>query len=994
MDFRRHPNNIHSFDIVEQSLKGHMYERVSSLSAEVWVTPEPVPFSLRQSGRYAKVNAGDVWGALWDCGWFHFTGRVPKECAGKPVVLLLDVGGEGLVVDSDGKPVRGLTTPGTTREYSHGSMGKRVVWVSEHSTGAEAIDVWVDAGCNDLSGKLPSKGALLGAEIAVCRENVRKLYYDYSLLRDLLKVVPVSRGRYSKILNALTDAGRALLTYDEKRIEKALALLRPEVEKRGGDPSFTIYAVGHAHIDLAWLWPLRESRRKGARTFSTAVALLRKYTEYVFGASQAQLYEWIRQDHPSLFEEIKGLVAAGRWEIQGGFWVESDVNIPAGESLVRQALYGQEYFKKHFGIQPETCWIPDSFGYTAQLPQIAQKSGMKYIQVHKLGWSELFKYPHHSFVWRGLDGSSLFAHSNTVETYNSWCTPQEIARCEVDYADKLYNDSALLMFGLGDGGGGPGMEHLELLRRQKNLDGVSPVAQAPSTTFYKKLEEAASELAVLEGPLDLDKHTGTFTSHARIKAYNHAIERSFYRVELLHTLAALHRQLPYPAEKLEEVWKKALLYQFHDIICGTSIERVYTECYAWYEAALAELAAMESAAMMSLGPDQAIWNTLDRPAAKWFRINETWKNIRLEPFSCRLVSDCSESEEACCSSSGDNVLENDCVRIGFDDQGHITSIYDKAMKLEFIDEPINEFLLYDDRLNLHDEDGVDNAWDFPPDYRERMLGSFELKDSQWIVDGPYSICKQLWSYATSVIQLEICLATGSRIIDFKFSIDWAERQCMLRTDIRTAINNPRMLRGTQYGYVEEYMNGKSEIDAAKLDSCVHRWADLSDGAAGLALLNKHKYGIGFHEGCLDFCLLRSPTYPDANADKGLHQFSYALFPHLGSAIEADVEAAARLYECPPFPGTGAAFGSLITIDGKGVILDWVKRGERGGVVLRFYETFGRPTTARVEMHAFRLATAQLTDLLERPVKSLDIQNNSFELDFGAFEILTVLLEAE
>ena len=330
MDPMRHASQRLVLETTENELQERMYRVVDALRTEVWVTPEPVPFSERTNGRHTVVHPGDVWGGLWDCGWFRFQGRVPADCAGKPVVLLLDVGGEGLVFDGEGQPVRGITTAGTSGAYTHGMMGKRVVWVSETALGGEEIDVWVDAGCNDLHGSLPSGGKLVRADVAVREDSLRDLYYDFSTLRDLLAAVPEKRNRHARVLVALVRAARVLHDFTETEARRAREILRPELAKRGGTPSFQVCAVGHAHIDLGWTWPVRETKRKGVRTFATVLSLMERYPDYVFGASQAQLYEWVREQHPEMFDRIRLRVAEGRWEVQGGFWVECDVNMPSG----------------------------------------------------------------------------------------------------------------------------------------------------------------------------------------------------------------------------------------------------------------------------------------------------------------------------------------------------------------------------------------------------------------------------------------------------------------------------------------------------------------------------------------------------------------------------------------------------------------------------------------------------------------------------------------
>jgi alpha-mannosidase len=991
MDPMRHASQRLVLETTENELQERMYRVVDALRTEVWVTPEPVPFADRTCGRHVVIRPGEVWGGLWDCGWFRFQGRVPADCAGKPVVLLLDVGGEGLVFDGEGQPVRGITTAGTSGAYTHGMMGKRVVWVAERALGGEEIDVWVDAGCNDLHGSLPSGGKLVRADLAMREDALRELYYDFSTLRDLLSAVPEKRNRHARALSALARAARVLHDYTETEVHRAQEILRPELEKRGGTPSFRVCAVGHAHIDLGWTWPVRETKRKGARTFATALALMDRYPDYVFGASQAQLYEWVRLQHPEMFDRIRRRVAEGRWEVQGGFWVECDVNMPSGESLARQALYGQRYFQEHFGAMPETCWIPDTFGYTAALPQIARLSGMTCIEAFKINWCELFRYPFTSFVWEGIDGSRLLAQTLTNENYSSWCTPSEIARCEENRKNDLGPDVGLLLFGLGDGGGGPGMEHLELLERVKDLEGVAPTEQIPASEFFRRLAESQDSLPVWKGPLDMDKHTGTLTSQAKGKMRNREIELALHRTEFLCTEALLAKDAVYPSAELERIWKEALLYQFHDILSGTCIQRVHDECEVWYVEALARLEGLSAAAMAAMAASEdALWNTLDVPVSTWTRTAAGWRRLEVPAFACRTLRTAEGSPLVGTAAADGSSLENDLVRLVFDESGRISSLLDKASGREFLAQPVNELAVYDDFLGLNKTWGIDNAWDFPVDYRERQVGSFVLESVEWGTDGPFAYRKQTFRYGTSVLVQTIRLEEGSAKVDLEFEVDWRERRRMLRTRFPLAFRTTELLRGIQFGHVDEAACDR-EFQKIRQDSPVHGWVDASDGSIGLALLNRYKYGVSLRDGAIDLCLLRSPTSPAPLADFGHHAFSYALLPHVGGALEAGVPDAARIDAQPPISAKGDDQDSPIRFVGEGIVLDTVKAGEDGGVVLRFYENRGKPASGRLRASPGLPREAFESDLLERIRRALPLEEGTWILEFKAFEIKTVLL---
>ncbi|MDQ0919035.1 hypothetical protein [Paenibacillus sp. V4I5] len=485
-------------------IENHIYLPVAPLSAIAYVTKEPVSFEERMSGQFLEVRPGEKWGELWDCAWFHFQGQVPREAAGSKVVLVLDVNGELCLVDEEGTPTQGLTNVNSEFDLTLGLPGKRVVQFASSASGEEVIDLWADAGNNDLFGHYRS-GTLKEAQIAICSEATRQLYYDYEVLLDLAKHLEDQSARRARILQALYDVHLLLRDMSEENVAQARRILAPELSKQGGDPTLTATAIGHAHIDLAWLWPIRETYRKGARTFATALRMMEQYPDYVFGASQPQLYEWIKQQHPKLYAQVKERIAEGRWEVQGAMWVEPDSNIAGGEALVRQILFGKRFFQREFGLDMKMLWVPDIFGYSASLPQLLRKSGVEYVMTQKLSWNVHNNHPHHTFLWEGLDGSRVLTHLPPEDTYNGPALPRSILKAERDYLDKNVSDHCLVVFGIGDGGGGPGEEHLERLQREQNLQGLIPVKQEPALNFFEKLAMNKEKYKTWKGELYLEK---------------------------------------------------------------------------------------------------------------------------------------------------------------------------------------------------------------------------------------------------------------------------------------------------------------------------------------------------------------------------------------------------------------------------------------------------------------------------------------------------------
>lgn len=1019
-----------------ERLEEQIYLPLSTLTVTAWVTKEPVPYAERMSGRRLDVAAGDRWGELWDCAWFHFAGKVAEEARGSKVVLLIDVNGELCLVDEAGSPVQGLTNINSEFDYSLGLPGKRVVHISESSAGDEVIDLWGDAGCNDLFGRYRS-GTLKEAVIAICRENVRQLYYDAWVLLETAEKLPQGSARKEKIARALYEATLVLTELTDERIAKASALLGEQLAKRGGDPVLTISAIGHAHIDLAWLWPIRETIRKGARTFSTALAMMERYPDYIFGASQPQLYEWMKVHYPALYERVKERVKEGRWEPQGAMWVESDTNVPGGEALVRQVLYGKRYFMQEFGQEMKTLWMPDVFGYTAALPQILSKSGVDYMMTQKLSWSTYNRHPHHTFMWEGIDGSKVLTHMPPEDTYNSPAAPRSIVKAESEYLDKNISDHCLMLFGIGDGGGGPGEEHLERLAREKNLLGLSPVVQETSAVFFEKLAEKKASYQTWRGELYLEKHQGTLTSQARNKRYNRKLEKALRELEFAAVLARVVCGISYPQAELEEIWKEVLLYQFHDILPGSSIKRVYDESLERYavlleqvEALIAEryeaIAKQQSAspvaiaastgATAAVAASPAAWetltvfNSLPWERTEWLeRQDGTWQRVTVPAMGIAaaeaVLAQVPTTESASASASvvapstpsvcmDDRCIENELLKVAFSADGAIVSIFDKEHNREVVAAGQHANL-----LRVYDDQG--DAWDFRQDYRETGGMALELNETSSLESGPTAGFIHCYQFGESVIIQKVMLTEGSRRIDFVTTVDWKETDKMLRTSFPLNVRSERAACEIQFGYLNRQTHRNTMWDYAKDEICAHHYVDLSEPSYGAALLNDCKYGYRAEGSTLDLNLLRSSTYPDPEADKAEHMFTYSLYPHAGDHIAAEVYKQGYELNVPlrTARAAGNAGGneqpaetrSFFQTAHANVMIEAVKKAEDSdAIIVRLYETSGTSVQSALRV-SLPVEEAWQTDLMENKQERLEAAGGSIPLAFAPFEIKTVQL---
>ena len=960
---------------VQSQIYSRIYREISTLSAEVMVTDEPVKFKDRLNYEYHAIKPGEKWGKLWDCAWFHFTGEADLQYKPEELALLIDLDGEGCVFSSQGVPLRGLTTVKSVFDRSLGLPGKIEVpfteIIEDHS-----VDIWVEAGCNDLFGNY-CNGVLTEAKIVVVNENMRQLYYDYFTLANLASCLDKGDPHYYSIVYALEEAYLALGTdFTDEQVCRAREILRPELERKNAEnPLLKYYAVGHAHMDLAWLWPIRETKRKIGRTFSTVVANMEKYPDYKFGISQPQQLQWLKEEYPELYGKVKEKIMQKRIEPQGAMWVEADTNISGGEALVRQLFYGKKFFHEEFGYDIRELWLPDVFGYSGALPQILKKAGVDYFLTIKLSWNEHNVFPHHTFIWEGIDGSQILAHMPPEGTYNSYGAPESVIRATRVYQERGRVDSAMLLFGIGDGGGGPGMDHLERMKRMENLLGVAPVKQAFAKEFFADLEHQRKKLYKHRGELYLEKHQGTYTSQAHNKKFNRLAEYALMDTEFISVLAGIAAE-EYPKEKLESIWKEVLLYQFHDILPGSSIQRVYNESEARYAELLEEIDGVKSGFMDSLekgGP--AVLNTTSFARTELVLAEDGIYEVTARPYGItKLEKKITEFDV----SFNENTLENAKLKISFNEDGSIHSVYDKTACRETVYDGANRLVIFADMAD---------AWDMAADYRLGETEELTLQSCETVLEPGAVVRTHVYTYQNSTLTQRVILRHNSGIVEFDTQADWQETHKMLRAEFDMAVFSNQVSCDIQFGYIQRSTNCNNSIEYAQQEICAHKWIDLSDSNYGVALLNDCKYGYYAKGNRISVNLLRSQMYPCENQDKGHHHFRYALYPHAGTLADSDVSAQAYAFNRPLVLCGLQETESLFCTDNSKVVIECIKKADDGrGVIVRVYNNsdgFERGEL-KTSLDYSRVTSA---DLMEN-----ELGDVSLSLQLHPFEIVTLRFE--
>lgn len=954
----------------QDCLRAHVYSKVADLTVSCAVTPEPVPYEERLDLEYRKVSVGEQWGELWDCAWFHFEGQVPAEAEGKKLVLLLDVSGEGCLYDRDGSAVRGITNINSHYDYSLGEPGKRVVPFAEKSNGKECVDLWVDVGNNDLFGTFKS-GKLTQAEIAEVNDCVRDVYYDYWVLFDLLKTLDKDSARYCAILYALNEVAETVCSFSGEEMEKCRAILKKELDKKNGDTSLTMYAIGHAHLDLAWLWPIRETKRKALRTFSTVIANMERYPHYIFGGSQPQQFQWVKEQDPKLYGKIKEKIAEGRLEPQGAMWVEPDLNVTSGESLCRQIMMGKNYWKEEFGQDVKIAHIPDVFGFNGALPQIMKKSGVDYLLTIKMSWNKYNQFPYHTFRWQGVDGTEVLVHMPPEGTYNSAMAPHSVMAAEKNFVEKGLAEEAVILYGIGDGGGGPGTEHLERLQREFDLNGIAKVKSGTEREFFAETEKNIARYPLYKGEMYLEKHQGTYTTQARNKYFNRRMEFLLKDAELFLTYDWLKNGGAYPKEEMDQIWQEVLLYQFHDILPGSSIKRVYDESVPRYEKMEERLNAMIAPVCDKMKDGVFNPTSVTRKGI----VEYNGKNYYAEiPAYSAVVPEVIADTDGLCADA--DVLESKCVKVVFNADGQLISVFDKINKREVLKEVSNV-------LNVYEDNG--DAWDMEEGYLHKCRGQFTPESVEVCVEGGYAVRRQVLRYGNSTLTQNIRVNNYDTMVDFSCTADWHETNKFLKAEFTPDIFTNTANCSSQFCNVKRSLSENNPYECAQDEICAHRYMDLSEPEYGVALLNDCKYGHHAKDGVIKLSLLRSSSYPGEQADQGEHRFRYALYPHANEFASSDVVEKAYQYNNKVY---NCMADSILDFEGDGCVVECFKRSENGaGVVIRVCEEKGKPAAA-VLRPGFEYSKAYAVTIDEKVLAPLE----SLEFSLKPFEIVTVLLE--
>ena len=851
---------------------------------------------------------------------------------------------------------------------------------------------------------------------------VRNIFYDLKVPYDALDCFDEQDYIYVKTLKCLEQACNCIDFRSGKNgdfyksIENAEKYLKEEYYgKEWGNTDAVVSYIGHTHIDVAWLWTLAQTREKVQRTFSTVLSLMEQYPEYVFMSSQPQLYEYLKYEAPDIYEGVKKRIKEGRWEAEGAMWLEADCNISSGESLVRQILYGKRFMNDEFGVDNKILWLPDVFGYSAAMPQIMRKSGIDKFVTSKISWSESNILPYDSFMWEGIDGTEIFTYFITAQnhgiselpdfqtTYTGTVSPRMHLGTWERYQQKDYNNETIVTFGFGDGGGGPTYEMLETHRRlEKGIPGLPAAKMTRAGDFLERVEENFNKNCELTkrtpkwvGELYLELHRGTYTSMAKNKKFNRECEFLCQEAETLSVWDTVKCGGEFDRKTLQESWKTILLNQFHDIIPGSSIKEVYDESEEQYKKIYDSVGKIKKEKLENIAnniDEQGImvYNPNGFETSGYVLYNDDLLYAENVPAMGFRVIARQELEPV---SLKDKVIESKYYRIEFDDNMNIISIYDNENDREIIEKGKhgNQLCIFEDYPRDYDN------WEITNYYKQKMWFVDNVESVQSVRGNGFGGFKIVRKYMKSVIEQTILVYTESRRIDFITNVDWHENHVLLKTSFATTIHTNMASYDIQFGSIERPNHQNTSWDAAKFEVCAHKWADLSEEGYGVSLLNNCKYGHSAMGGELQLTLIKCGTYPNYEADQGVHKFTYSLYPHSDSFKHGGTINEAYKLNRPmsavATPGGGKlpSCGSIISTDCENIIVETVKPAEDGnGVIIRFFDAWNKKSKPIMNL-GFDAKNIWLCDLMENKQERIG-RGNSFTTDVKNFEIITVLAE--
>jgi len=1003
-----------------------MFTKVDEVPMKKYHTTESL-YSIPDESNFKDCKKGDIWEGEKTYCWFKGSYKVLSSLAGQNLYLYPHIGGYEMMMWVDGVPSGIFCSKIIVN--SHGNHYCDML--KQQVTGGENIEIALEVYAHhDFPGVAPLETESQGnftyvyESVDICTKNdeICAFYFDLKTLNQVVARLDSNNFVRSNIVAQLIEVHKVLyydydnVDYDTfmGAIRKAHPILQKLLKNQNSISAPSAGIIGHSHMDTAWLWHKDETLKKCTRTYANQLNLMKQYDEYKFVQSSAYHTAMVQRHYPEVFEGIKEQVINGRYEPNGGVWIESDCNLPNGEYLIRQFIWGQRYTQENFNYRSDCFWLPDTFGYSASLPQIMKGCGIKYFLTTKMDWNDTNVFPYDTFIWKGLDGSRIFVHFNRTHIWPD-------AASLIDYVaggemrgikEKSVTNKRLIAYGFGDGGGGPQFEMIEMARRVRDLEGIPKANHTTVSEFMKELEETAIDPSIYSGELYLELHRGTLTSQHNIKRNNRLAEISLRNLEYVTVREAIRKNTIASDEKIRPLMEDMLVNQFHDILPGTSIARVHDESLAETSAIIEKSAEyiQELITPKNKSLSRTVINTLsfDRCEVVYLDYTEGLKvqgdylqqvtadihgnkklavEVMIPAFSS-IVFTLEEGEpggEAAFGLDG-NQLETPLIKVTFNDQGYIESFFDKKAKRELRGEgyAFNTFLIAEDVPTAWDN------WDLDVDSQYKFADSAAMISRELISNGPIEIrirSKYQVTVKTTIIQ-DMVFYSDSLQVRFDTLIDWQDEHRFLKTAFDTSIFTNTAKQEIQFGYIERPTTRNNSMEKAKFEVVNHKFTDLSEARYGAALLNDCKYGISVENSSMQLSLHKGGNRPDPRGDKGLHECSYSFLPHDGSFCAKNVVHPAYQFNMKPLILEGEfQQNSLLSIEADNILVEAIKPLENNdrGFVIRMYEAEGAYTITSWNVN-ISFDKMEITNMLEETLESLD---SNMDLVFKPFEIKTI-----
>ncbi len=1030
---------------LEEMLEPRLFTVVDTVPMKAFQTDGSY-HSVPEEGCFTECEDGKVFEGEGIYCWFRGEYRVPEALEGKTLFVYPRIEGYEGMLWVDGKPYGNFASKIIVN--SHGNHYCDMLRKEVHA--GERIDIALEYYANHyIKGTQPFKieaqetYEIVYHPVDICLKNeeLAEFYFDLKVSNEMVRVLEDKSFRRAAFVRALLEI-HSLISYDfeneeeevfREEIRQADKILKNVLKETNSASAPYAGLIGHSHMDTAWLWHRGETEKKCARTYANQMNLMDQYPEYTFVQSSAYHSDIIKRMYPDLFEDIKRRVAEGRYEPNGGVWIECDCNIPSGEYMIRQFVWGQRFTRENFGYTSDAFWLPDTFGYSASLPQIMQGCGVKYFLTTKMSWNDTNVFPYDTFYWKGIDGSRVLVHFNRTHVWPDPATLKEnlLEQGSNTIKERAVSNMRLISYGFGDGGGGPEFGMIEVARRLRDLEGMPRTSHTTVSRFMQELEQGLVSPSTYSGELYLELHRGTLTNQHTIKRNNRKAEFALRDLEYVTVRDAIARGAAASAEEIDPLTNEMLVNQFHDILPGTCIPRAHDEAIEAVSHIIEEAGRMTESLLASAAQERAgengadgeetvtVVNTLsfDRGDVLYLPFKGYYvsggycqqviedmdgnkklavRGIMIPAFGSRVLKLTKEhKEEASVFHAEGKTLETPAVRVMFNEKGYIDSFVDKRNGRELRGEgyALNTLLMAEE-VSL----GWDN-WDVDADYECKFRDSARLISSEVAADGAveYRIRSRYSLTGKSTLEQDMIFYADSPEVVFETRICWQEEHRFLKTAFDTTIHADYASHEVQFGYIRRVTNRNTEIEKAKFEVSNHKYTDLSDTRYGAAVLNDCKYGISVQDGQMRLSLHKGGCMPDFRGDKGVHECTYAFLPHMGSMSAGNViQPAYQLNEKPLIVEGSLAMESLVSLGTDHVIVEAVKPLERGGspekggtkdFILRLYEAEGAADTVTLHF-GIPVKGLALTNMLEEVQQEYGAAQQ-LTLNFNAFEIKTL-----